>query len=73
MGCELIDRVRASLPPMFSIDEALKLMPGVFSNSTLRKAMMRGDGPEVIRIGRRVALERDSFCDWLAARGGEAD
>lgn len=73
MGRVLIDRVRESLPPLFSVDEALRLMPGVFAASTLRNAMARGQGPEVIRIGRRVAFERNSFCDWLAARGGEGE
>jgi len=62
----LFSKLRQSLPPIFSREEAAKHLGGIFRAATLRNIDMRGKGPSVkVRIGRKVAYERDDFIDWL--------
>jgi len=39
---------------------------GLFHRKTLGNIDVRGEGPQVrVRIGKKVAYERDSFIQWL--------
>jgi len=62
----LFSKLRQSLPPIFSREEAAKHLGGIFRASTLRNIDMRGEGPKLkVRIGKKIAYERDDFIDWL--------
>ena len=57
---------RAALPEVLFIpDLALALQ---VSDSTARRAVLRGDCGPYFRFGRRLAVRRESFLDSLAAR-----
>jgi len=58
--------VRAALPEvMFVADLALALRVG---ESAARRALLRGECGPYLRIGRRLAVLRESFLASLAAR-----
>ena len=67
MATQHVDTVRrAALPQvMFVPDVALALQ---CSASAARQAILRGDCGPFFRMGRRLALRRDSFLAALAAR-----
>ena len=57
---------RAALPEILFIpDIALALLA---SESTARRAVLRGDCGPYLRIGRRLAVRRDSFLEALETR-----
>ena len=62
----LFSKLRQSLPPIFSREEAAKHLGGIFRAATLRNIDMRGEGPKLrAKIGKKIAYERDDFIDWL--------
>jgi hypothetical protein len=62
----LFNKLKESLPLVFSRKEAAKHLGGILKAATLRNLDMRGKGPKVkARIGKKVAYERDDFIDWL--------
>lgn len=62
----LFNKLRLALPPIFSRDEAAKHLGGILKAATLRNIDMLGKGPKIkVRIGRKVAYERDDFVAWL--------
>lgn len=66
----LIEKLRDELPPIWARSETDCLTGGVIKARTLANLMSAGKGPSgTFRIGRRrVALERDSFLDWLSSQ-----
>ena len=40
------------------------------SRRHLRKLMAEGDGPPVIRLGRRTIIRREALLHWLVSREG---
>lgn len=63
---------QAELPSLFSIDALQDLLPGVIAPGTIRNALSAGTGPDVLRLGRRVILEREAFLTWLSSRAKAA-
>jgi predicted DNA-binding transcriptional regulator AlpA len=57
---------------MQSDDEFLNTSAAVklikLSASTLTKLRLTGEGPEYLKIGRRVVYARASLLDWMRAR-----
>lgn len=68
----LFSKLRESLPPVFSREEAAKQLGGILKAATLRNIDMRGEGPKCrVRIGKKIAYERDDFIDWLQRYNGK--
>jgi len=60
------DQLKSSLPPVFSREEAAQHLGGILRANTLRNIDLRGEGPSIkVRIGKKVAYERDDFVAWL--------
>jgi hypothetical protein len=56
----------SSLPAVFTRETASKCMGGILSAKTLTNLDVAGNGPSVrVRIGNKVAYERDNFILWL--------
>lgn len=65
----LRQKLSNSLPPIFTRQTAAKLLGGLISTGTLANLDCDGKGPPVkIRLGRKVAYERDTFIDWFFGR-----
>jgi hypothetical protein len=58
---------RAALPEVLLSPDIALLMGGVAA-STARRAVLRGEFGPYLRIGRRLALRRESVLEALAAR-----
>ena len=59
-------KLAQTLPPVFTREEAARHLGGLFRAKTLRNIDVRGEGPSLrVKIGKKVAYERDSFLDWL--------
>lgn len=76
MGLEnrscLFGKLRQSLPPVFSRETAAKYLGGVLKAATLRNIDMLGRGPKSgVKIGKKIAYERDDFIDWLQRYKGK--
>jgi excisionase family DNA binding protein len=61
-----------------SRDEALLTLPEVadrlkISRRHLAKVMSEGDGPPVVRIGRRALVRPAALAAWIATREGASD
>jgi hypothetical protein len=57
---------RNNMPPVFSREEASKLLGGLISANSLRNLDCQHKGPDTkVRIGKKVLYERDSFINWL--------
>lgn len=56
------------LPPLIPRSEVPKLLPGLFSAKYLANLDALGEGPEYIKIGRKVVYTREAFIFWLKAR-----
>ena len=60
------EKLKETLPPVFTREEAVKHLGGLFHRKTLGNIDIRGEGPNVrVRIGKKVAYERESFIQWL--------
>lgn len=59
--------VRACLPEVMFIPDVRLALGGV-SESSARRAILGGDCGPYLRIGRRLAVRRESFLAALAAR-----
>lgn len=58
--------IEDNLPPVFSRQEASKVLGGLISPKTFANLDCSGKGPSVkIRTGSRVGYERASFMAWL--------
>lgn len=57
-----------ALPPLVPRNEIPKLLPGLFSKKYLANLDSLGEGPERIRVGRKVVYTRESLISWLEAR-----
>lgn len=62
----IIDRLRESLPPVFSREVAAKNLSGLLCARTFTNLDASGLGPQVkIRFGKKIGYERESFLSWL--------
>lgn len=69
MSDDLLHKLRQELPPVFTRQQASKLLGGLYAPGTLANFDSRGDGPpRRVRIGRRIGYERDAFLAWLGER-----
>jgi excisionase family DNA binding protein len=50
----------------FNLDETAEAV-GV-SRRHLATLIKRGDGPPIVRLGRRIVVRRTALASWLAAR-----
>ena len=68
---DFLDGLRELLPPIFSRETASKMIGGIFTPKTLSNFDAAGRGPrKKIKIGKRVAYQKDDFLDWLQNRIG---
>lgn len=65
---KLIEKLRETLPAVFSRTEVERLMPGTLSSKTLANLQSAGDGPPIWKQGRRCLYEKDSFLRWYSKR-----
>lgn len=62
-------KLLAELPPIFTRSVAVKATGGLIAVGTLANLDSAGEGPpDKIRLGRKVAYERESFVEWFLAR-----
>lgn len=66
MTPQTIEAAAERRPPRMTVDDAARHV-GV-SVSFMNRARLTGDGPEYLKLGRRVVYERDSLDAWLASR-----
>jgi hypothetical protein len=60
------EKLESYLPPFFTRQEAAKHLGNVIAPRTLRNLDNKGIGPGVaVRIGHKVAYERENFIEWL--------
>lgn len=70
----IIGSLKDTLPPVFSREEAAKHLGGLICAKTLSNLDALGKGPSVkLRVGKKVAYERDSFLKWLNGQISEPD
>lgn len=69
----MVERLRESLPVIFSRTEIDKLTGGALKSRTLANWQSQGRGPDFVRDGKRVIYEKQSFIEWYAARLQDAD
>lgn len=63
---DFLDGIKDLLPPIFSRETASKMIGGIFSPKTLSNFDAAGKRPKKkIKIGKRVAYEKDDFVAWL--------
>jgi len=68
---DFLDGLRNLLPPIFSRETASKMIGGIFTPRTLSNFDAAGRGPKKkVRIGKRVAYEKEDFLDWLQGMMG---
>ena len=58
-------------PITMSVDEGVNLA-GV-ERKTLYAAIARGEVPGVVRIGRRIRLNKERFLEWLQGSEGKSE
>ena len=46
---------------------------GILNPRTLANIDCKGEGPERIRIGRKIAYKVEDLCDWLSERASHVD
>jgi predicted DNA-binding transcriptional regulator AlpA len=56
------------LPPLISRDHVEKLLGGVISSKSLANLDSLGEGPERMRIGRKIAYLTEDLLRWLESR-----
>ena len=64
----LLENLLKSLPPVIARTEVPRLLGGIISAGHLANLDCIGEGPPRIRVGRKVAYEREAFLAWLAPR-----
>lgn len=58
-----------ALPPVFSRQEAAKLLGGLITAPGLANLDSKGEGPTIrVRIGKYTGYEKISFIGWLRGR-----
>lgn len=63
---DFLDGLKELLPPIFSRETACKMIGGIFTPKTLSNFDAAGKGPiRKIKIGKRVAYQKDDFINWL--------
>ena len=69
---EFINTLKGDLPPIISRKELPKYLGGVISQSLLRHADAKGQGPKVAwKIGEHsVAYKTESLLEWIVLRFG---
>lgn len=68
----IIGSLKATLPPVFSREEAARQLGGLICAKTLSNLDALGKGPSVkLRVGKKVAYERDNFLKWLNSQISE--
>lgn len=68
---DFLDGLRKLLPPIFTRETASKMIGGIFSPRTLSNFDAAGRGPRrKIKIGKRVAYEKEDFLEWLQGMMG---
>ncbi len=69
MAEDVLEKLRAGLPPIFARKEVGRLTGGLVAAGTMANLDSQGLGPSRrIRTGRHVIYERDSFIAWLRSR-----
>ena len=66
MNVEVIEKLRAELPPVFTRKEIVRYLGGVIAEGTLANLAVMKQGPPSFRSRRHVAYERDKFLEWFA-------
>ena len=66
MSIEIIEKVRAAMPPLFAGVEVDRLTGNALRWRTLQNMKCRGELPSelFIRHGRKLLLDRDVLLDW---------
>ncbi len=68
---DFLDGLRNLLPPIFSRETASKMTGGIFTPRTLSNFDAAGRGPKKkVKIGKRVAYEKEDFLNWLQGMMG---
>lgn len=63
------EAIERELPPVFSRRTASQAIGGLVSSKTFSNLDALRQGPPTrVRMGNRVAYERESFMDWLRER-----
>jgi hypothetical protein len=62
---KILSAMRDELPPYFRIKEQK-----ILSEKTVYNLISQGRGPAITAVGGKNFLERESFMNWLAQRGG---
>jgi hypothetical protein len=65
------DQLEKNLPPVFSREEASRLLGRIISVGHFRNLDCQNRGPTVkVRLGKKICYERDSFIRWLRSYRG---
>lgn len=62
---KILALVEKELPSWFTRTQAVKLMHGLFSSSTLANYQSQRIGPPVHYMGRVACYDKESFLKWL--------
>ena len=64
----IFSELAKTLPPLIPRSGVSKLLPDLVSPKYLANLNALGEGPEYIKIGRKVVYPREAFIKWLETR-----
>ncbi len=67
----VIQKLRDSLPAVFSRREVPKLLGGAIATGTL--ANLGKEGPQYLIINKNAVYEKDTFLEWLSKKIKESN
>lgn len=66
---KFIEHIEKYFPAVFARSEIGRLSGGLINSRTLSNRISRGDGPPIVRLGKKVGICRSSFIEWLLKDG----
>jgi hypothetical protein len=69
---DLYADLEQTLPPIFARTEVPRLLGGLISAGRLANLDSLGQGPRMIKLGRKVGYIRADFIAWMRSRAGQA-
>lgn len=64
----ILEVLHQELPPIFSRKHVEEMTGKLIRRQTLANLDSKGDGPPLIRLGKKVGYEKDSFLKWIEKR-----
>lgn len=72
MEVDVYAELELTLPPILSRVEVPRLTGGLISAGRLANLDCLGQGPRMIKVGRKVGYVRADFVAWLRTRGAQS-